>query len=278
MKLDPAAFAQPIDLPAGQEVRLKGSYRAADGSVIDAATTTWPKDTPGGAGVDAGGLVDFAGGGLRLTSRDPVTHEVVAIATVSEGPACSAAGVSSPCVALRTVHLARTRFMTRDELRASMQGEITVELVAPPPPVPPPPLAPLRDAVTSPLALALALLVALVAAGGLTFIVLRRRARSPAGRMRALVARVHKKLSGADAGLAATLEPVVRKTLAALSSRRIDPASREGVRVAQVLSLVEHRIDESARRAVEEREQQAADELVLEMESALEAAQETARL
>lgn len=278
LKLDPGVFAQPIELPPGQEVRFKGSYRASDGSTIDAATTSWPEGSPGGAGVDAGGFVDFAGGGLKLSARDPVTHEVVAITTGGEAPACSAAGVASPCVALRTVHLARSRFMTREELRSSLQGEITIELVAPPPPPAPPPPTPVRDAVTSPLALVLAAMIALFAAGALGFFALRRRARSPAGQMRTLIARVHKKLAHADAGLAAALDPVVKKTLAALSARRIDPASREGVRIAQVLTMVEQRIDDSARRVVEEREQRAADELVLEMESALEAAQETATL
>src|SRR5687768_2675690 len=96
LKIDLGSFAHPVDVEAGREVKLKGFYRSGDGAVIDAATTTWPEGSAGGARVDAGGLVDFAGGGFHVTARDPVTHEVTAVATGGEAPACDLAGVSAP--------------------------------------------------------------------------------------------------------------------------------------------------------------------------------------
>ena len=48
--LDLARPAVHVDVSPGGEIVLRGSYQSThDGSVIDAATTTWPKETPGGA-------------------------------------------------------------------------------------------------------------------------------------------------------------------------------------------------------------------------------------
>lgn len=276
--LDLDAFATHVAVEPGKEIRLTGSYRTKDGAVVDAATTSWPEGTPGGNGIDAGGLVDFKGGGFHVASRDPITHEVVAVATGGAAPACALAGVEAPCLPLRTVFLARSRFMTRDELRESMNGAISYELVAPPPPPPVPVYAPVRDAVTSPIAIVTAAIVAIAAALALGLVVRRRRAESPEGRMRALASRVERKLRTSDAALSAALAPVMKRTLEVLSSRRVDPRGPEGRRVAEVLVRVEQRIDETAREARAAEEQQAADELVAEMETALEAARETAAI
>ncbi|NUP07544.1 MAG: hypothetical protein HOW73_15965 [Polyangiaceae bacterium] len=277
-RLDLSNFAEPVDVQPGREIRLKGSFRSADGATIDAATTTWPEGAPGGSSIDAGGLVDFKNGGFHVVSRDPVSHEVVAVATGEDAPACAVAGVSAPCLPLRTVHLARSRFMTREEFRESMKGAITIELVDPPPPVAVPAYVPVQNALTSPFAVGAYGVVALFAIVGLVLMTRRRRAQSPEGRMRTLAARVERKLRTCEAELRATLEPVVKKTLVAVSSGRLDAKSREGLRVADVLARVETRIDEMSveKRAAEE--QRAADELVLEMETALEAARETAAL
>src|SRR6185437_8760031 len=98
----------PLDLPAihvdvepGGEIVLKGAFHSKhDGSIVDAATTTWPPEAPGGASVDTGGLVDFEAGGFHVTSRDPVKHEVHAVVKSEGGEACAALGVTAPCLPL----------------------------------------------------------------------------------------------------------------------------------------------------------------------------------
>ena len=59
-----------------------------------------------------------------------------------------------------------------------------------------------------------------------------------------------------------------------LGERRVDASSKEGVRIAEVLRRVEARIDETCVRAKAAAEQEAADELVAELEGAIEAADE----
>jgi hypothetical protein len=103
----------------------------------------------------------------------------------------------------------------------------------------------------------------------------RRRQRSPRGRLVALAKRVQSKLDGSDAALAAPLAPAVRAARSALSRGRVDALSAEGRRVELALQRVEARLDASAEEERAQREQEAADELVHEMEAALEAAEET---
>jgi len=272
-KLDLAQPARHVDVAPGGEIRFKGSFISTDGSTIDAATTSWPDaEHPG---VDAGGFVDFEGGGFHLSSRDPTTHEVVAVATGAPAPLCQAAGVASPCVALRLGPLARTRLLTRDELRTSLRGDITIEHVSPPPP---PAKAPLQEAAESPLALALlAALLATVAVSSVWLF--RRRARlSPAGQLKLLVSRVQRKLRTADAALAATLNPVVKKALRAVEQKQIAPSSPQAARIREALDRVEMCLDQTASRTREARSREVADELLFEMQSALDAATETASL
>lgn len=269
-------LAEHVDVEPGEEIHLRGSVVSADGAVIDAATTTWP-DGAGVAGVDPGGLVDLAGGGFHLSSRDPATHEVVAVATGESAPACAAAGVKAPCLPLRTLPLARTRLMTREELAHSLTGKITVETIAKAPPPPPPALQPVTDVVAHPAFQAAMVLLALAAIASLGFALRKRRQRSPRGQLEALIARVAAKLKSTDAVLAATLTPAVKKARALLDERRIDAASAEGQRVRDVLLRVELSLDETAQRARAAKEQEAADELLLEVEAAVEAANEAMR-
>lgn len=260
--------AQHVDVEPGNEIVLRGVVRSTfDGSIIDAATTTWPDGAPGGASVDAGGLVDLTAGGFHLEKRDPKTHEVVAVATGKPAPACEAAHVASPCVALRTLQQARSRLLLASDWQRSLDGRITVETTTP---TPPPAYAPITRVFT-PAVGAAALAVLLV---GLAWFVLARRKRSPVYQMRQVIKRVERKLSTSDAALSGSLRPAVKRALQALDGRRIDPRSKEGVRIAEVLSRVEARLDESAAEAQASKEQRAADELVIEMESALEAASE----
>lgn len=274
---DPLLLTLPLDRPAthvdvtpGGEIVLRGSYASKfDGSVLDAATTTWPAGAPGGATIDAGGLVDFEAGGFHVTSRDPVRHEVHAVATGDVGAACASLQVESPCLPVRLQPLALSRLMTAADFRASLAGSregLALEVVAPPLYAPPPAAVPY-----------LAIASVALAVGLSIFFLVRRKKRlaaSPAGRLLALAARVRAKLDRADAVVAAPLAPALDTALRALQAKRIDATSAEGRRVQAALEKVELRIDASEKQSRAEKEQEAADELVREFESALEAADE----
>lgn len=262
--LDLNKAATPVEVKAGQKITLKGSFTSKhDASVIDAATTTWPKDAPGGDSVDTGGLIDWEAAGWSVIDRNPETHEVIAVADADAmtAPACAAAGVTAPCLPLRTLQQARGRLMTNKEWVDSLKGGISVEVPAPPllPPVPPY------------FEIVAAVLGAGILAGG-GWLWRRRQKLSPAGQLIALADRVRAKLKAADPVLAAPLAPAVEAAVKAVQRKRVDPSSKEGQRVAEVLRRVELRIEAAS--AAEE--QQAADELVQEVEAALEAADEMA--
>lgn len=257
--------ATPVDVQPGGEIILKGSFTSKrDGSVIDAATTTWPKDVPGGESVDPGGIIDWEAGGWHVTSRDPVSHEVHAVATGEAAQACSAVGVTAPCLPLRTLPQARSRLMENAEWIESLKGGITVEI----------PAAPLVAVAPSnvPYLMGTAALLGAGLLAAVGWSVRRRQKLSPAGQLLALADRVRAKLRAADPVLAAPLAPAVEAAVKAVQRKRVDPSSKEGQRVAEVLRRVELRIEAAS--AAEE--QQAADELVREVESALEAADEMA--
>ncbi|WP_437635128.1 hypothetical protein [Sorangium sp. So ce854] len=259
--------AQHVDVAPGGEIVLRGKLVCStDGSIIDAATTTWPAGAPGGGSVDSGGLVDFAQGGFHVTSRDPATHEVRAIATGDPAPACALAGVEAPCLPLRLLPLARARLQTAQELTSCLNGGITVEV----PDAVLPPVAP----AAVPYVQGAAVLLGIGALASIGWVMQRRRARSPLGRLLELAKRTRAKLQAADPVVAAPLLPAVEAALGALKQRRVDAASAEGKRVAEVLRRVELRLDASVEEARADREQQAADELVREIEGALEAVDE----
>jgi hypothetical protein len=267
----------PLDRPAfhvevapGGEIVLRGAFHSKhDGSIVDAATTTWPPEAPGGASVDAAGLYDFEAGGFHVTSRDPVKHEVHAVAKSEPGVDCAALGAASPCLPLRLQKQAVSRLLTMDAWVSSLReggGQITLEVLTPPLYAPPPVAVPYLE-----------LAGGLVAAGVAALVTARwwkRRAASPAGQLALLAKRVQGKLAKADAVLAAPLAPAVATALRSVQQRRVDAGSAEGKRVAAVLLRVEARLEASAHEVRSAAEQEAADELVREMESALEAADE----
>jgi hypothetical protein len=270
--LDLARLAEHVAVEPGGEIRLKGSYHSTfDGAEIDAATTTWPADAPGGASIDAGGLIDFKAGGFHVTSRDPKTHEVVAVATGDPAPICAKLGVQAPCLPLRMLPLSQSRLITMDEWRSSLKGAISLEVVAPPPPAA---YAPVVDVATHPATLGAVGVAGLAAIVGLTWMIRRRQKLSPTGQMRDLVSRVSKKLSTADAVFVATVSPALKRARAIVDERRVDPTSKEGQRVREILLRVESRLDEAAADAKAAKEQEVADELAAEIEAALEAARE----
>lgn len=257
-----------LDVQPGTEIVLRGMYESTfDGTHIDAVTTTWPKEAPGGASVVPSGLVDLEAGGFHMTSRDPVTHEVHAVYTGQGGEVCAALHSAAPCLPVRLDRLALERKpvgIPAAQLRSTLKGGITVEGL--PPPVVPPVAVPW-------VAIASAITLAGVVAVAVARLRLRRAA-SPEGKLAALLARVEGKLGQSDAVLAAPLRPAVETARKSLKKRRIDPTSSEGKRVEAALLRVEARLDASAHDARSAAEQQAADELVHEMEAALEAADE----
>ncbi len=261
-------WATHVDVEPGGEIVLRGAYHSQhDGSIVDAATTTWPAGAPGGASVDAGGLFDLEAGGFHVISRDPVRHEVHAVATGAPAPACAALGTTSPCVPLRLQKQALSRLLTVEAWARSLQaggGQVTLEVPEPSPLRTPPAAVPY-----------LGVAGGLIAAGVVAIFAARRHARhaaSPDGQLAGLFERVQSKLGRADPVLAAPLMPAVATARRAL--RRVDARSAEGERVAAALLRVEARLDASAHRIRADAEQQAADELVHEMEGALEAADE----
>ena len=257
-----------VEVTPGGEIILRGSFHSThDGSTVDAATTQWPAEAPGGASVDSGGLVDFEAGGFHMTSRDPKTHEVHAIATGDVGQACAATGVASPCLPLRLRTQSLSRDMLANDWAQSLKGAIQVEVLAPPFIAPPPVAVPYLQAGAAALGLALVGIVA--------YRFQKRRAESPAAKLAALTKRVREKLAKADPVLAAPLAPALETALRVLRERRVDPSSREGKRVEAVLLRVDARLDESRKHLEAAEEQAAADELVREMEAALEAGDET---
>lgn len=264
--------ATHVPVRPGEEIILRGSfYSKHDGATIDAASTTWPADAPGGASVDSGGLIDFAGGGFHMTSRDAATHEIHAVATGNPAPLCAQAGVEAPCLPLRLLPLARSRFMTVNEWGATLVGGpqsgcLALEVPAHVLPAVAPSSVPYLQAGGVALGLA--------AAAALGWVIQRRRGASPEGQLKALAKRVQGKLGKADPVLAAPLAPAIESVLRAVRERKVDAPSAEGKRVATVLRRVEAQLEEAAAKARAEEEQQAADELVREVESALEAAEE----
>ena len=269
MKLAIDRLVQPVNVEPGGEIVLRGSFTSIhDGSTIDAATTQWPADAPGGASVDARGLIDFEAGGFHMTSRDPKTHEVHAVATGEPGAGCNLAQVASPCLVLRHSALGTSRLLTADEFAKTLKGGIEAEIVGAPA------YAPAIGLFEKPAVQGTLGLAVLAGLGALGWMIHRRAKLSPAGQLKESLARVKLKLKGADAALAASLAPAIARVSTVLSERKVDPASKEGVRIADVLRRVEARIEETTSRGKEAAEQEAADELVAELEGAMEAADE----
>lgn len=263
--------AQHVEVPAGGEIVLRGALRSTiDGSIVDAASTT---SAP--PGVDSGGLIDFEAGGFHVTSRDVAAHEVHAVAT-GTGAACAKLGVASPCLPLRLLPQAQSRLLTIADYRASLTGSIVVESPSSP--------AHLGDRPTARTHAAASVLLLVMMASALLVVIassiahLRRRARSPLGRLLAIADRVRGKAERIDPTLAAPLRPALSTALSAIRARRVDPASPQGQRVADTLLRLEAKLDDAAVRARTEREAHVADEVIADMEAAVRAAEETMAL
>jgi len=275
---DPIVIKVPLDKPAvhvdvaaGKTITLRGFYTSKhDGTILDAATTTWPKEAPGGASVDPVGLIEVESGGFHLSKRNVDTHEVELVATGSGAEACAAAGVEAPCLVVNKRIALQKRLMGWDEFRSSLAGEGIVAEVPPPPVVE---VAPgIMPYVQAGAGVAIAAVVGFVA-----WTWKKKRDASPVGQMLALARGVKDQLRRADPVLAAPLAPAVDAAIRSLRERRVDPGSAEGKRVAEALRRASARLETSMREEQAAKEQEAADELVQEMEAALEAADEVKR-
>lgn len=259
-----------VDAPPGTDIVLRGFFTTRhDGKVIDAATTSWPKDAPGGASVDPVGFVNLEAGGMHLTSRDRDKHEVHAIVTGKGGEDCGQYGVAAPCLVMDS-RPAVSRGLTMKDWLATLDGPgIVAEL-------PPPPVVPVAPGAMPYLQAGAAIVVVGIAAT-IAWKWKKRRDASPDGQLLALARRVKEQIGKSDPVLAAPLAPAVDTALRALRDKRVDATSAEGKRVAEALRRVSLRIEASKRDERAAKEQEAADELVREMESALEAADEVER-
>jgi hypothetical protein len=259
--------------PGGEIVVTGKCYLSHDGSVIDAATTHWPKEAPGGESTDPVGLVDAAASGLSLTSRDVAQSQYHYVYDGAPSAVCKAAGIDGACLVPSTMKLAVSRGITSQELLAKLKGANgCLEVEVPEPPV----LAPVAPAF--PYLGAAAGALAAIAVGLVALRARSRRMASPAGQLLALARRVQQKVEGADVVVAAPLGRAVDAALRALKAGRVDPASAEGKRVSAVLLRVEAQLDAHEDKERAEKEREAADELVREVESALEAAEEASAL
>ncbi|MFO0554928.1 MAG: hypothetical protein U0271_41510 [Polyangiaceae bacterium] len=288
--MDPVAIdlRAPIQvLPAGvanREFVFEGSLHNADGSEIDATTTTWPAGVPGGAGVDPGGLIDFEAGGLHLISRDPANHRAVATWTGKPGPACADARIASPCIVLRTAVVARSRLLTRAELLERSNGAITLRVSGEAQPALDREVTPAGSGSTAWVVAVFAVLLAVIAVG----LTVRGRVRAGA-RLDAnpeeveatealalpeLTARVSRALKGADDALVATLTPALKRIERATKSGALDQSSPAGQRVKEALLALERSVQERKERATSEQQQRLADDLLGEMQASIDAAAE----
>ena len=266
--------ATHVDVQPGGKIVLDGSFHSShDGSVVDAATTTWPSGAPGGGSIDTGGLIDFDGGGFHVISRDPDSHEVIAVATDGPAPACDLHSVAAPCLPIRVHHQAHSRLITVKEWTSSLKGGMQVEVVAPPAYAPVTTMA----EKLKPLFIGGGVVVGVVAAAIVAWAFYRRWSRSAKVQLRKIAARVRDKASRADPILAGPLLPALESAMKAIEERKVDASSEEGKKVMAALLRVDEKLDEKAAKDKADDERKAADELVSEVEIALEAASEAAQ-
>jgi hypothetical protein len=192
-----------LALDPGAQVVVHGLVTTSiDGSAFD-PVMQWDGMAGAAAAPRPGGLFDLAAGGLRLVEQHPERHEYVLAATGTPGPACAAAGATSPCLVPRLAALAHERLRTGTELAATLTGDVELDgAIAPPPP----------PVVTDGQARALGaggVLVALAIAAWLVLAWVRRRARTEMGRVSS-AARVALRALRRDP----TLDPVRRQVRA----------------------------------------------------------------
>lgn len=261
-----------VGVQPGATLVLRGSLLSRhDGSVVDAAKTFMAPPVAGATSAGQKGLVDFAAGGFELVAYDAETHEVELVAAGGPAPACELLGVSSPCLVLRSSELAHQRLLTVGEWSASLRGNIQVQYEAAGDSTMAQPVAVGAAVAWSEVALAaLVGLVALVAAGWL----LRRWLCSARRRLTRLIRRTGRAARRTNPVLAQVLMPALDSTASAVRQGRIDPASLAGRRLEVALRTVHGDLRAEAVRRRSSEQLRVADELLGQVELALEAAAE----
>jgi hypothetical protein len=177
-----------LSVDPGAHVVMHGIVRTSvDGSMFD-ALMQWDGLSAGAS--RAGGLLDPVAGGLDVVGQRTDHHAYDLVPTGAPGPACVAAGVSSPCLVPRLADLGHDRLRTGAEFASSLEGSIEIEVMEPPAA----PLLTLREVATVAVMVGVAAFVLALA------MALRRRARSPMGRVRA-ASREAMRATGGDATL-----------------------------------------------------------------------------
>lgn len=278
-------LATPVPVAPGASIVVRGSlYSSYDGSVIDAATTTWPASAPGGASVDAGGLIDLEAGGFEIVARDATAHEIRLVATGKHAPACAVSHVASPCLLLRSRHLAHSRLLGTDPWLASLRGELRVEgenvLTAAETEAEAGAGAGARSKETAEHATipGIVCVLGLLPCLALGLRLYRHWSSSARRRFARLIARIDRAASQADPVLCKVLRPALSSANKAVSDRRLDPDSGEGLRLTAALEHLQRRLCTVAARKQRVAERRVADELALEVQTALETAAEIANL
>lgn len=263
--------ATHLPVAPGGTIVVTGSFRSRhDGSLIDGASTTWPADAPGGASVDAGGIIDFRAGGFDVASVDAKTHVIEAVASGEPAAGCAAYRVPAPCLIVRSHDLAHGRLLTVGDWASSLRGGMQVEVLAPIAPAsaaaeaPPPPVALLGGAAAAVVAMVLAV----------AWWLHRRWRRSPRGRLGRLLRQLGRLASRVDPVLGRVLRPALASTARAIRQRRLDPTSTEGQRLEQALRQLQAELRHDAARKRRAAEREVADELAEQVMIALEAAAE----
>jgi hypothetical protein len=127
-------------------------------------------------------------------------------------------------------------------------------------------------------ALGIACALGVVTAVVVVWRVYRRWASTARRRFARLVTRIHRAAAKADPVLCKVLGPALRSARQAVSERRIDPESGEGQRLAVALEQLHLGLCAEAARKRRDAERRVADELRVEVETALEAAAELANI
>jgi hypothetical protein len=287
--LSPGQTGTHVPVSPGGSIIVRGAFHCRyDGTTIDAASTAWPQDAPGGASRAAVGIIDFGAGGFEIVAHDALAHEVQAVATGAAAPACTALGLPAPCLLLRSGPLAHHRLLTVRDFTASLGGEMTVHN--------PVPAAltitdshPTGHLTGDPIgvdgaagwlpdwALTGAVTWAAMLFGVGLWLIYRRWAGSARHRLTRLVRRIKRTAMTADPVLSQVLGPALTSMARALRNRRLDPGSVAGRRLEQSLRQLHSELVSGVIEKQRRDQRQVADDLGCQLQLAVEAAAEASR-
>lgn len=267
--------ATHVPVAPGETVVLRGALRSAtDGSVVDGFRIVRAAELADGDGQDPAGLIHFGAGGLRVVAYDPGAHAVTARAMAGPAPGCVQLGVDSPCLVLRSKALAHQQLLTVAEWQRTLSGSIEVDVRQVPGL-----LVEQRGAsgAASPWpAMAAAVAAATVLLALLAWACWRWR-RSPHRQLAWLLRTTARAARQANPVLAEVLQPALRATSSAVRHRELDPTSPAGQRLAAALRGLRADLRRQALARRRRAEREIADELLGQVDVALQAAAEASR-